>query len=59
MSISLQGKKRVVNYLEMFKTVFALLIFSRFLQTVCGNFVFSAFRVCLLKYGAFQRKVDD
>ena len=48
MSISLQGKKRVVNYLEMFKTVFALLIFFGFLQTVCGNFVFSAFCVCLL-----------
>ena len=47
MSISLQGKKKVENYLEMFKTVFALLIFFCFLQTVCGNFIFSAFHVCL------------
>ena len=34
MSISLQGKKKVVNYLETFKTVFALLIFFCFLQSV-------------------------
>ena len=56
MSISLQGKKKVVNYLETFKTVFALLIFFCFLQSVETSYSLPFMCVFLFKVWCFSKK---